>query len=402
MDAYMLKKVYDVFSIPVYVHKNGSGDFWLPEGDVCQSPFARDSELLEEVLKAAKDKERPFLYLEDEMLYYGIFQDEERNCFLFGPMTRKTVDHDFLKAYWHRHRVQTKFPIVKCGIGIASKMLAMVYYHYANKEIAHHDILLEGRSDIAKKWNQEQDMEHYQLEQSEEERVHNSMDYESRILQIVRDGNVEAMKALLNEDRLDMDSIGVMAVNNQKQTEYLMVAFITLATRAAIDGGLNPEKAYELGDLYLQQLEKCKNAAEISLIGLKAQFDITKQVYDAKALRSRLVYIEECKDYIAKHLRKPFKVGDIAPAIGVSRSYLAKKFAETEGITIQQYIVRERCKHAANLLKYSDYPISIISEYFCFSSQSHFGVQFKNVFGVTPNEYRNQNRYIESYSNSKN
>ena len=95
-------------------------------------------------------------------------------------------------------------------------------------------------------------------------------------------------------------------------------------------------------------------------------------------------------------------MGDIAPAIGVSRSYLAKKFAETEGITIQQYIVRERCKHAANLLKYSDYPISIISEYFCFSSQSHFGVQFKNVFGVTPNEYRNQNRYIESYSNSKN
>ena len=232
--------------------------------------------------------------------------------------------------------------------------------------------------------------------------MHNSMDYENRILQIVKNGDTEAMKALMNEDRFDMDSVGVMAVNNQKQTEYMMVAFITLATRAAIDGGLNPEKAYELGDLYLQQLEKCKNAAEISLIGLKAQFDITKQVYDAKALRSRLVYIEECKDYIAKHLRKPFKVGDIAPAIGVSRSYLAKKFAEAEGITIQQYIARERCKHAANLLKYSDYPISIISEYFCFSSQSHFGVQFKNVFGLTPNEYRSQNRYIESYSNSKN
>lgn len=67
-------------------------------------------------------------------------------------------------------------------------------------------------------------------------------------------------------------------------------------------------------------------------------------------------------------------------------------------MTIQQYIMQERCRHAANLLKYSNYPISIISEYFCFSSQNHFGVQFRKVFGVTPNEYRNQNRYIGNYN----
>lgn len=81
-------------------------------------------------------------------------------------------------------------------------------------------------------------------------------------------------------------------------------------------------------------------------------------------------------------------VSDIAPCIGISRTYLAHKFKEVEGITVQQYIMRERCEHAANLLKYSDYPISLIAEYFCFSSQSYFGKCFKEVYGVSPKKYR--------------
>lgn len=204
------------------------------------------------------------------------------------------------------------------------------------------------------------------------------------------------MKRLMNEETLDMDQVGTIAVDSKKQTEYLMVSLITMAARAAIDGGVNPEQAYAISDVFLRQLEKCKNAAEMTLVGAKAQIDFTELVRKAKIMRSRVICVEECKDYIGKHLRKPFQVGEIAPTIGVSRTYLARKFTEVEGITIQQYIVQERCKHAANLLKYSNYPISIISEYFCFSSQSHFGVHFKKLYGVTPHEFRNQNRYIES------
>lgn len=398
MDTYMLQKIYDIFSIPVYVIMKSGEIFQIPENEIYQSPFSKDENLRKDIIKAAEVQEQPFLYLEDEMIYYGIFSDKRGNCCLFGPMARKNLDHSAVEAYRYAHKIRTKFEIIKCGFDIASKMLAMVYYHYTGIEIAHSDVMIDSRSSIAKRWEPEQDMEHYQLEQSEEDRRHNSIDYENRILQIVRNGDVNAMKELMNGDQFDAGDIGVVALDNQKQTEYLMVSFITLITRAAIDGGLNPEKAYELGDVYLQQIEKCRSAEEITMIGIKAQFDITNQVNEAKNLRSRLVYIEDCKDYIAKHLRKPFKVGDIAPAIGVNRTYLAKKFSEVEGMTIQQYIMQERCRHAANLLKYSNYPISIISEYFCFSSQSHFGVQFRKVFGVTPNEYRNQNRYIGNYN----
>ena len=98
--------------------------------------------------------------------------------------------------------------------------------------------------------------------------------------------------------------------------------------------------------------------------------------------------MEKCKDYISQNLRKELKVAGIAEALGISRTYLARQFTEAEGMSVQQYIMKERCEHAANLLKYSDYPIAVIAEYFGFSSQSHFGSCFKKLYGMTPNEYR--------------
>lgn len=397
MDSFMLEKIYDSFLIPIYVVKDGEKGISIPSLTQYPSPFEQDRKLCDEMAAIAKKKDKPFLYLENNNIYYGVFKDNEEYYYFFGPMARKTVSGSEANAYRHTHRVQLRFLIEKCGFGMASKMLAMAFFYYSGEKISYQEVEIEGREDVVKKWNPEEEMEWYQLEQSEEERGHNSIEYENYVMQLVKKGNVEAMKVLMNEDRIDMDDVGVLAVDTLKQTEYMMVTFVALVTRAAIEGGLNPERAYELGDIYLQQIERCKTAAEIGMVGMRAQIDFTERVRDAKESRSKLFYIEGCKDYIARHLRKPFKVGDIAPAIGINRTYLAKKFTEVEGMTIQQYVMQERCKHAANLLKYSDYPISLISEYFCFSSQSHFGVQFKKIYGMTPNEYRNENRYIESY-----
>ena len=74
----------------------------------------------------------------------------------------------------------------------------------------------------------------------------------------------------------------------------------------------------------------------------------------------------------------------------MSHSYLTKKFKEYEGITIQQYIISEKLKAAANMLKYSDASISEIAEYLSFASQSHMGQYFKKAYQMTPKEYRGE------------
>ncbi len=397
MDNYLLEKLYDVFQLPIIVCKDGEICAQIPQASKYQSPLDADEKLREKLLEVAVKHKMPTFLWEEEMIYYGSFCDQKGYVYFVGPLARKTLIKSDIEAYRHGHMVKMKLKIPKMGLGITSRLLALAYYICAGEKIEHQDVVMDSLGRIVEDWEMESDVEHYQLEQSEEERGHNSIEYENRVLQLVRTGNVEAMRGIMTDELLDMDEIGVVAVDNLKKTEYLMVTFVALLTRAAIDGGLNPEKAYELGDVYLQQVEKCKSPAEMSMLGGKAQFDFTKRVREAMEERSKLSYIEKCKDYISKNLRKPFKVGEIAPAIGINRSYLAKKFAEVEGITIQQYIMKERCRHAANLLKYSEYSLSIISEYFCFSSQSHFGVQFKKYYGMTPNEYRNQYRYIDTY-----
>lgn len=238
-------------------------------------------------------------------------------------------------------------------------------------------------------WDTEATMSRYILEQSEHQRDHDSLAYEQLLQKLVREGDVEGMEGMLSGGKFDPDHIGRMARRPQKQQEYMCVVLITLISRAAAEGGMNREAAYSLADVYLQRLEDCRTEKEIFELCAHAQIEFAAGVRRAREERSRLSYIEACKAYISANLRKPFQVGDIAPAIGVNRSYLARRFSEVEGMTIQRYVARERCVHAAGLLRFSDYPISLIAEYFCFSSQSHFGRAFKSWCGMTPKEYRN-------------
>lgn len=400
MDVCFLETVYDIFEIPLIVIQEDSAVCQIPKKEAYSLSFSKNRDLFDGLARFFKRRNgSPAIYMENEYVYFGGFSDlEGMQCYIWGPITRKSLEESERRAYCHTHKLDFNLQIKRCGTDHVSKMLAMVYYVETGKKTGHMEIPLESGNMRFDHWNSEEKMEHYQLEQSEEERGHNSVDYENELLRIVKNGDVAAMKKLMNIEPMESDEIGVVAVNSQKRMEYLVVAMITLLSRAAIESGVNPEKSYELSDIYMQRLEKCRDAAEINIVGGKAQIAFTELVRDEKKYRSMVVCVERCKDYIAKHLRKDFKVGDIAPAIGVSRVYLTRKFSETEGMTIQQYIMQERCSHAANLLKYSDYPISLISEYFCFSSQSHFGVQFKKIYGMTPNEYRNRNRYIESYA----
>ncbi|WP_162613123.1 helix-turn-helix domain-containing protein [Lachnoclostridium sp. An169] len=363
----------------------------------CQVSVRSDPSFADGIVSAVKSQKWPVLFLEEEFIFYGLFK-QEKTCCIFGPAARKTIEQEKIRSYKYRHPVFAQTDISYISVEKLSKLLVMAFYHFTGEDVEYYHLPLVTKNGEFSRWTPESDVENYQLEQSEFDRGHNSIETENQIRRIVMEGDMESMKKILSADGFDMNNVGAVAENNAKQWEYMIVSMIVLLSRAAIEGGLNPELSYEMSDVYLRKLEKCKSIEDMMLLGMKAQYEYTEKVHEAKEQLSHLTYIEECKDYIAKNLRKPFKVGDIAPAIGVSRSYLARKFSESEGMTIQQYVMKERCKHAANLLKYSKYPISIISEYFCFSSQSHFGKQFRHFYGMTPNEYRTQNRYIESYS----
>ncbi len=64
-------------------------------------------------------------------------------------------------------------------------------------------------------------------------------------------------------------------------------------------------------------------------------------------------------------------------------------------MTIQEYTKRQRLEAAANMLIYSDKSVGDIAEYLHFSSQSYFGVCFKDIYDMTPAKYREKHRVID-------
>jgi len=67
---------------------------------------------------------------------------------------------------------------------------------------------------------------------------------------------------------------------------------------------------------------------------------------------------------------------------------LSSLFSSVEGITFEQYIIRQKIEKAKELLFYDELNLSEISYKLGYSSVQHLSSQFKRVTGQTPSEFR--------------
>ena len=98
--------------------------------------------------------------------------------------------------------------------------------------------------------------------------------------------------------------------------------------------------------------------------------------------------IEAAVKYIHLHLHASITLKETAEAAGISASYLSRLFKKETGMSIVDYIQKERIEAACNMLTYSDYTAAQISEYLCFSTQSYFIKIFRKYTGTTPAKYK--------------
>ncbi len=75
-------------------------------------------------------------------------------------------------------------------------------------------------------------------------------------------------------------------------------------------------------------------------------------------------------------------------------NYLSNLFSSVEGITLEQYIIRQKIEKAKELLFYDELNLSEIASRLGYSSVAHLSAQFKKVTGMTPSELK-KNRNME-------
>lgn len=80
----------------------------------------------------------------------------------------------------------------------------------------------------------------------------------------------------------------------------------------------------------------------------------------------------------------------LAAELNREYSSLSKLFSETEGITIEQYVILQKIEKVKELLVYNELSLSEISDQLGYSSVAHLSSQFKKVTGFTPTQFKEQ------------
>ncbi len=211
-------------------------------------------------------------------------------------------------------------------------------------------------------------------------------------LELLRDGDEDGVRQYIYRSNIHYPQT---MTNPKKNEEYMAVAAVSIMARAAIDAGATSVESFRLSDVFLERISLCKDVKEIKQERENALIAFTRLVKTSKRNDKINPHVMDCKNAIAAHIFQKISLDDIAKELGIRATYLARIFIKEEGITVGQYIRREKIKLAMNMLKYSDRSIAEISDYLGFSSQSYFGKNFKEESGMTPELYRRKNRTSE-------
>ena len=107
--------------------------------------------------------------------------------------------------------------------------------------------------------------------------------------------------------------------------------------------------------------------------------------------RLRDFYIKEAITYIEQNFQNDISIEDIAVSCGLNRSYFGKIFREEIGKSPQEFLISYRMTKATELLKITRLSIADIGNGVGYPNQLHFSRAFKNVYGISPRQWRNEN-----------
>ena len=380
--------LYNCTYLPMHYYKNGHLELLLPN-----TGFSFD--LAEHHLSELISKGQAVSYLvTKEFNYFGLIQNNKtEQSILIGPVISTRPSPASIRNIMREYAIPSE----------SKELLTELYQFtpiYSFHQFCHflalfYQELFDDVIDIESYLNIQPAAENFSIaslhsaksyDAKEMEHFHNTYHYEQLYLEYIRNGNVNGLKAFFSNAFSIQE--GQIADNTLRQAKNILIVGVTLATRCAIEGGMDIESAYQLSDIYIQEGEKLQNAEALYRLQYNMLLDFTNRVAQAQIPRDTTSDIYKSIQYIKQHTNQAVSVSDVAAHVGKSRSYLSRCFKKELGFQMNEFIMRCKLEEAKSLLTYTDKSISEISNYLCFSSQAYFQNVFKKKYGITPNEYR--------------
>ena len=151
--------------------------------------------------------------------------------------------------------------------------------------------------------------------------------------------------------------------------------------------GLHPDRV-SLGEVTVAEdhisddLQHRMDAALINL-GFERIDDRKARLIDA--MKNKVISMIHHSDRVDRK----FNWSDVlADEMHYEYNYLSNLFSSVEGITLEQYIIRQKIERVKELLFYDELNLSEIADKLGYSSVAHLSGQFKKITGLTPSELK--------------
>ncbi|MCM3630128.1 response regulator [Paenibacillus glycanilyticus] len=100
--------------------------------------------------------------------------------------------------------------------------------------------------------------------------------------------------------------------------------------------------------------------------------------------------IQEMIIYMKEHLHRSLTLKEVADRFAFSPNYLGLMFKEEMGVGFSEFVIAMRMEKAGELLKDPKVKIYEVADQVGYRYMPYFSRQFKETFGMTPNEFRRQ------------
>ena len=145
-------------------------------------------------------------------------------------------------------------------------------------------------------------------------------------------------------------------------------------------------KNIKLGQVIVDEISKDKMLLLESNLQQKG-FQILKKKNSILIQKVKNIIIDYVDNF--KESKQKFSVF-LSKEMGYDYSYISRIFSTNTGYTIEKYFSLQRIEKSKELIKYDELNLSEIAYKLNYSSVAHLSKQFKQITGMTPSNFKNQ------------
>jgi AraC family transcriptional regulator len=136
------------------------------------------------------------------------------------------------------------------------------------------------------------------------------------------------------------------------------------------------------GRLFLDSVEQ---AMAVTLVNGHAVRHRPVQLYRGGLGSARLRRIREL---VHAKMEDDLSLDEMAESVGLSTAHFARMFRKSTGETPHQFVLRQRLERAKAMLRAPDARVLDVAVACGFKTQQHFAQVFRDIWGVSPTEFR--------------